>query len=315
VWVEVLPAAEIVHTLDEDQALEGLPFMPEMLRHCGQRHRVALRAERTCLTPPEVPFRQLRNAVVLEGLRCDGSLHGDCDLGCMFLWKEAWLRPVGAGAGSPAPLDITGAAGPEATPALRATLADDPAHFFCQATELPRATEPGEPAWKPGQYVHLVRVRTLTLRDLVVQFGRPVARRLRWFVASLDPRPKPRPALIESHLGLQPGEWVEVRSREEIRRTLDAHGAHTGLAFSTDMYRLSGRRMRVERRLAHVVVEATGKLQAVRDTVILEGSYCERYRGCARGMPIFWREAWLKRVGPPPDKDAGASGRPTDQAA
>ena len=107
-WVEVLPAAEIVRTLDGNQALEGLPFMPEMLHHCGQRYRVALRAERTCINPPEVPFRRLRDAVVLEGLRCDGSLHGGCELGCMFLWKEAWLRRIPADGAAAVPRDAAG---------------------------------------------------------------------------------------------------------------------------------------------------------------------------------------------------------------
>ena len=36
----------------------------------------------------------------------------------------------------------------------------------------------------------------------------------------------------------------------------------------------------------------------VHDTVILEGSVCEWHRGCACGIPILWREAWLKRVEP-----------------
>jgi hypothetical protein len=316
-WVEVLPAAEIVRTLDADQALEGLPFMPEMLPHCGQRYRVALRAERTCINPPEVPFRRLQNAVVLEGLRCDGSLHGGCELGCMLLWKEAWLRRVPAGAAATAAGHAVGpAAGSEDTPRLLATVGDDPERFFCQATELPRATEPGEPIWKPGQYLGFLRMRTLTLRELLVQFGRPVARRVRWFAASLDPRPKPPPVAVDAHLGLQPGEWVEVRSKEEILQTLDAHGANRGLVFSTDMYRLSGQRMQVERRLDRVIVEATGRLRTVRDTVVLEGDYCQRYRGCARGMPIYWREAWLKRVeSVPPGDRKGEVGLVTDQPA
>ena len=195
-------------------------------------------------------------------------------------------------------------------------MGDDPERFFCQATELPRATEPGEPSWRPGQYLHFLRVRTLTLGGLLVQFGRPVARRVKWFAASLDPRPKPPPVAVEPHLALQPGEWIEVRSKEEILQTLDAHGANRGLAFSTDMYRMCGQRMRVERRLDRVVVEATGRLQTVRDTVVLEGSYCERYRGCARGMANFWREAWLKRVGPAPQGDAEEGAEwATDQPA
>jgi len=300
-WVEVLPAAEILQTLDSDQALDGLPFMPEMLPYCGRRHRVALRAERTCIAPPEVPFRQLRDAVVLEGLRCDGSLHGGCELGCMFLWKEAWLRRVPSDASMPDTQAASEQADPpDAIPALRSTVEDDPEHYFCQATELPRATEPGEPVWKPGQYLRFLRVRTFTPSSLFLAFARPVVRRIVWFLESLDPRPKPPPAEVEPHLGLQPGDWVEIRCRDEILPTLDSRGANKGLDFSTDLYRFCGQKMQVERQLDRIIIEATGRLHDMRDTVTLKGSICDHYRGCARGMPILWREAWLKRSDPPP---------------
>ncbi|HVW84082.1 MAG TPA: hypothetical protein VHB50_05360, partial [Bryobacteraceae bacterium] len=42
-WVEVKSAPEIARTLDADGALDGLPFMPEMLGHCGRRYRVIRR--------------------------------------------------------------------------------------------------------------------------------------------------------------------------------------------------------------------------------------------------------------------------------
>ena len=37
---------------------------------------------------------RMRNAVHLEGLRCDGQAHGGCQAGCLLYWKEAWLRRV-----------------------------------------------------------------------------------------------------------------------------------------------------------------------------------------------------------------------------
>src|SRR5262245_45039589 len=40
--------AEILATLDERGAIDGLPFMPEMLAYCGKRLRVELRADKTC---------------------------------------------------------------------------------------------------------------------------------------------------------------------------------------------------------------------------------------------------------------------------
>lgn len=297
-WVEVLPASQIVRTLDADQALDGLPFMPEMLPYCGQRYRVALRAERTCVHPPEHPFRRLQDTVVLRGLRCDGVLHGGCELGCMFLWKDVWLRRVPPGGREEA------AAHADGVPALRASPVSGGARFFCQATELPRATARGIPIWKPGQYLRFLKVRTLSLGELVAMFGRPVLRRARWFVASLVPGGAAPPTAIETTLGLQPGEWVEIRSRDEILQTLDAEGCLRGLYFTADMYEHCGKRMQVWHRVQHVIVERTGALQQVRDTVTLEGSICDRYRGCARELPILWREAWLKRTDQIPENTA-----------
>ncbi len=46
--VEVRSKAEILMTLDQHGRLDGLPFMPEMFRYCGQRFRVYKRAHKTC---------------------------------------------------------------------------------------------------------------------------------------------------------------------------------------------------------------------------------------------------------------------------
>jgi hypothetical protein len=48
--VEVRSEAEILSTLDANGHLEGLPFMPEMLKYCGQRVRVYKSAHKTCDT-------------------------------------------------------------------------------------------------------------------------------------------------------------------------------------------------------------------------------------------------------------------------
>jgi hypothetical protein len=309
-WVEVLPASEIAGTLDAEQCLGSLPFMPEMLPYCGRRFRVALRAERTCVHPPEIPFRRLEGAVVLEGLRCDGSLHGDCQLGCMLFWKEGWLRRVPANEGGQATGTLV--AGTVSVPEMRATRRSDPGRYFCQATALRRATTPGEPLCRPGQYLRFLRVRTYAVPELLAMLIRTGSRR---FARLL--RPKARDAFdtktqLTASLGLQAGEWVEVRSRAQILQTLDARRTYEGFSFGGDMYDQCGRRMRVSRRVDRLMDEETGKLRAVPDTVILEGSVCDRYFGCARQIPFQWKELWLKRaetVPSAPDIAAGTKRR------
>src|SRR5215813_7917669 len=94
-FVEVRSKEEILATLDELGQLNALPFMPEMLKFCGQQFRVFKSAHKTCDTIEKTGGRRMRGAVHLEGLRCDGEAHGGCQAGCLFFWNEAWLKRVG----------------------------------------------------------------------------------------------------------------------------------------------------------------------------------------------------------------------------
>ena len=92
--VEVRGAAEILETLDDSGALDGIPFMPEMLRHVGRRFTISTPVEKICDTITATGSRRMHDVVFLEDLRCDGSGHGGCQAGCRIYWKEAWLRPA-----------------------------------------------------------------------------------------------------------------------------------------------------------------------------------------------------------------------------
>jgi hypothetical protein len=292
--VEVLSAAEVLSTLDASSALEALPFMPEMLAFCGLAFQVQIRADRTCvrsLPPGEVePIRALGSSVVLDGLRCDGSAHGGCQLGCMLLWKERWLRRL---PGPPA-LEAAPAEAPQVV--LASTREDGTGAYFCQGTELGRATRRSRSKWNPLEYVGLVCAGTFSVPQVVRMLHYAGMRKVRLAVRARLPR---QPALRHPEtevLDLQAGEWVEVRSAEEVHRTLDDHGSHRGLTFSGDMYAFCGQRLQVRCRVHTILAEESGRLRRVRDTVILEGCDCRKYMGCARQMPLLWREAWLRRV-------------------
>jgi hypothetical protein len=103
-------------------------------------------------------------------------------------------------------------------------------------------------------------------------------------------------------LNLQPGEWVEVKSMQSIRETLDERGYNRGLYFSPDMRLWCGRRCRVKGRLDKIIVDGTGQMRQLRDTVCLEGSTCGcsymgfGMNGCSRCELTYWREIWLRRV-------------------
>ena len=289
--VTVRSPQEIAATLDDRQSLERLPFMPEMLQFCGQTFRVRLRADRACVNPPQLPLRRLDHAVTLEGVRCDGAFHGGCQLGCMILWKDSWLAepssPRDARRTEPVPIE------------LRAKRTPESDVYFCQATDLIDATSSGGSFLLPAQYLSLLRHRTFTPRELVLMFGKPLARRLARLVGSIAPARGRRSVPIAPSLGLQSGDWIEVRSRDEIMASFRAGGASRGLAFGGDMTSHCGRQLRVAAQVERIVDERTGRLRTLRDTVTLDGAVCDRYLGCARGMPIMWREAWLKPIAPP----------------
>src|SRR6185503_14409351 len=100
-------------------------------------------------------------------------------------------------------------------------------------------------------------------------------------------------------LGLRAGEWVEVRSKEEILRTLDKKGQLDELPFMPAMFAYCGRRMQV-RKSAHKTCDTINWTGGRRMTaaVHLDDAYCDGagYDGCQARCLLFWKEAWLKRA-------------------
>jgi hypothetical protein len=318
--VEIKSEAEILATLDERGALEALPFMPEMLAFCGKRVRVHKRADKACDTIQWQTFRRMDNAVHLEGLRCDGSAHGGCQAGCLLYWKEDWLRRV-SDTSPPATIDEPGQGGSATRETLVAATrvggggAGDESDqlFSCQATELLRASTGSLPWWKPGQYIRDVRSGNAGVlkvaRGLVVAlFNRFQKANARLFPGVrlihggstypfLTARANGR--VTSEPLNLRPGELVEVRSRDEIERTLNKKESLRGLRFDREMLSYCGRRGRVLRRVEKLIDESSGRMIRINsDCIVIDGFICtgDYHRSCPRSIYPYWREAWLKRV-------------------
>ena len=115
-------------------------------------------------------------------------------------------------------------------------------------------------------------------------------------------------------LNLTTGEWVEVRSKEEILATLDKRGQLGGLPFMPPMFNACGKRFRVYRR-AHKTCDTVNDYKGLKmeAAVHLEGSRCmgEAHGGCEAACLIFWKEAWLKRVAGPEQPANAADSSPT----
>lgn len=336
--VEVRSQQEILATLDSAGRLNAMPFMPEMLQYCGKRFRVFKRADKTCDNIKPWNMRRVKNAVHLADVRCDGQSHAKCDAGCMIFWNETWLKRVDSefvpesqiqeGVSVASAVVKNGGAKPQ-IPTLctmenlvaATRKAPDPVNgeevYVCQATDLREFTS-DLPWWNLWQYVRDVRSRNAcrgvgeskaeqfleTLLGCVEVFRSLLIDAFNKFQSIRKGVQYPHiegslATTTAVQLNLQPGEFVQVRSKREILATLDRRNRNRGLLFDSEMIRYCGGTYRVLKRVYQIVDEKTGKVLRMKSPcIILEGSYCasEYHRLCPRAIYHYWREDWLRRV-------------------
>lgn len=323
--VRVKSPQAILATLDNGGRLEKTPFMPEMLDACGQVFSVASRADKTCDTATQTGGRRLFDSVHLFGQRCDGAAHGGCQAACLNFWKESWLELLGPDSPETNPTgystkeldaarsgimkNVVAETGSEKTPV-----------YSCQATELPTYTRPLSP-WSLGQYwrdlssnkvslLRMARVAFISLYSRIVESGIGY----RFWVAAYDsvqtvrgrpPWPQKSGTLASTpteHLDLEVGEYVRVKSHDEILETLDGNNKNRGLFFDTEMVRFCGSVQRVHSRVEKIINEGTGEMMNFGNPcIILEDVWCSSdwsacRRFCPRNIYHYWREIWLERV-------------------
>ena len=327
--VEVRSQEEVLATLDSLGRLDHMPFMPEMLQYCGKRFRVFKRADKTCDNILPWNMRRVRNAVHLMNVRCNGEAHSNCDAGCLIFWHEAWLKrvPEHVGISGAAP-QSNGEAGVQNSgictveTLLQATRrGTDPstgeALYTCQATQLREFTS-DLPWWNLWQYIRDIRSGNLRrgvgdskserVLETLLSFLEVVRSLL---IETFNKFQTARKGVLYPHiegslvttptaeLHLQPGEFVQVKSKEEILTTLDQRNRNRGLLFDSEMLRYCGGTYRVLKRVNQIVDEKNGKMLRMKSPcIILEGSACvsEYHRLCPRAIYHYWREAWLQRV-------------------
>jgi hypothetical protein len=93
-------------------------------------------------------------------------------------------------------------------------------------------------------------------------------------------------------------DWVEVRCKEEILRTLDKTGRMEELPFMPQMFQYCGQRFRVFKR-AHKTcdtVTQTGGRRLANAAHLELRCDGEAYDGCQAACLIFWKAAWLKPI-------------------
>ena len=297
--VEVKSPSEILETLDADGTMDLLPFMPEMTEFCGKRFAVSKRVVKICTSGSGSTMRRFRadDVVLLDGLRCSGADHDGCQKACMIFWREAWLRKV-KDAAVQSDVDLSG------YERLRARLktSTGPKTYFCQASELWKAADPLSRWERFGRCFADIRAGNCNVFEMARRIGTWLFWRIRRLFLGTYARGSNRATPVES-LNLQPGELVEVRPMEKIVETLNETAHNRGLWFSPDMRLLCGKQQRVARRIDKLIVDGTGEMRQLRNTVYLEGSLCGcahvAFGGCSRCEFVYWREIWLRRPAGP----------------
>ena len=300
--VEIRSREEILATLDCRGERDSLPFMPEMEALCGRQARVFRRVDKIFDWILASGLRRMRDTVILKGLRCDGSHHGGCQADCPTLWKEVWLRrvsmkqkpPVTRVTGSSAQLDFR-----QFTKRIDAETSEP--RFVCQLTKLPEATSP-TPWNNPRNYIREllggnVRIDAFFAFIAILLFN-SVQRRCgrERFPFRVTSGLQTTPHAV---LDLQPGELVQIKSKHEIERTLNAQFKNRGLWFDKEMTRFCGGKYRVLARVNRQIDERSGKIITFTNPCItLEGVTAtgEYHEFAPLDERIYWREIWLQRI-------------------
>jgi hypothetical protein len=287
--VRVKDLAAIRATLDEQDRLNGMPFMQEMAAYCGREMRVYRVVDKIYDYGKSRLMRSVDDAVLLIGLRCDGSAHGGCQAACYLIWKTDWLEPVGASA-APA-----GAGGQDAQVPADAATQD---RYRCQYTDLTDASRAAFD-WRRivGPWiVGNVTASAFSVALLTRAFNALQSRRggvcYPW-------QPTAGNDMSLTGTPLRSGDWVRVCTSAQIARSLDKNSKNKGLWFDRDMLKHCGLTYRVRGRVEKIIDVNSGAMIPMKTAcIVLEGvHYSGEFQMFGEQHDfLYWREAWLEPV-------------------
>jgi hypothetical protein len=307
--VRVKSLEQIRATLDASGSLGGLPFMPEMHRYCGQQARVYRYLDKVYDYGGAKNLRRMNDAVLLCGLRCDGSEHGGCQAECYLIWKACWLETAADrstladsradDASSRAVPSVDRTMSPENS--LGAPASEGRERYTCQFTSLVRASSLTSMRGARLDLLALlegnVSATAFAVAFLTGLFNR--VQRLRSGVGyPFMPSGRPPPERMLPR-AFQPGDSVRICSREAIAATLDVAGRSRGLWFDLEMVKHCRQERRVGKRVERIIDVASGKMLRLRAPCsVLTGVQAsgEFLSFCPQEELIFWREEWLEPV-------------------
>ena len=98
---------------------------------------------------------------------------------------------------------------------------------------------------------------------------------------------------------LKAGDWVRVRTWEEIQPLLDPFKETRGCAFLEDMRQYCGTKQRILKSMERFLDERDYKVKKVNGVILLENVICQgtpAFGKCDRCCFLFWREEWLEKI-------------------
>ena len=98
---------------------------------------------------------------------------------------------------------------------------------------------------------------------------------------------------------LEAGDLVRVKTKEEIKATLDRWNRCRGCDIMEEMYKYCGTTQRILKRVERFVDEKDYRFKKCNGIVFLKDVFCEGtldYGSCDRNCYFFWREDWLEKV-------------------
>lgn len=118
-------------------------------------------------------------------------------------------------------------------------------------------------------------------------------------MAKIEPLTLPQLERMLNLIRFRAGQWVEVRSEEEILASLDSSGRLERLPFMPEMLEYCGRRFRISK-TAHKTCDTIHHFvgRRMEHTVHLEDLRCDgqAHGGCQAGCLLFWKTMWLKPI-------------------
>ena len=256
-------AREILATLDDDGTVRGSRrSCPRCSSTSASGIRVSKRLEKICDYFAEAAeprsLRPERGAAAVN-LRCDGSAHDGCHgptagssgrrRGCAHVVAQHAPHDPEAEAAALAELERR----VQRRSVSRGSSTTDPEEVWrCQATEAPRASTPIRRPTRVGRTSESSRAGTSAIWRLLARCV-PCALRsasVGSCGSSTSCRSRSRARIVSRvrRLDLEPGDVVEVRSLEEIGRTLDERGDSAASSTSAEMAPACGKRFRVNER-------------------------------------------------------------------